>query len=81
MIYTAPCIMLLMRAASITCASGRGLGTRNLEFFGTQMALVYWLDAISQDPKKHLISRAQPPLPLAFVMDAARIKSITQGAV
>ncbi len=29
MIYTAPCVMLLMRAASITRASGRGLGPGN----------------------------------------------------
>ncbi len=28
-----------------------GLGPGNLEFFGPQMALAYWLDAISQDPK------------------------------
>ncbi len=35
------------------------------------MALAYRLDAISQ---------GQPPL-FALVMDAARIKSITQGAV
>ncbi len=34
MIYTAPCVMLLMRAASITWASGRGLGPGNREFSG-----------------------------------------------
>ena len=51
MIDTAPCVMLLMRAASITWASGRGLGPGNLEFFGPQMALAYRLDAISQGPK------------------------------
>jgi hypothetical protein len=33
-IYMAPCVMLLMRAASFTGASGRGLGPRNREFFG-----------------------------------------------
>ncbi len=38
--------MLLMRAASITWASGMGLGPGNLDFFG---------------PKMHSISRAQPP--------------------
>jgi hypothetical protein len=32
-----PCVMLVMRAASITWASGRGLGPGNLEFFGPQM--------------------------------------------
>ncbi len=42
------------------------------------MVLAYRLDAISQDSKKLSISRAQP---LARVMDAARIKSITHVAV
>jgi hypothetical protein len=32
-IYTALCVMLLMRAASITRASGRGLGPGNIETF------------------------------------------------
>jgi hypothetical protein len=58
--------MLLVRAASIMRESGRGLGLGNFDFFGPQMALAYWLDAISQGP-------------LALVMDAARIKSITHG--
>jgi hypothetical protein len=34
MIYTAPCVMLLMRAASITWTSGRGLVPGNREFLG-----------------------------------------------
>jgi hypothetical protein len=34
-----------MRAASITWASGRGLGPEHLEFFGPQVALAYRLDA------------------------------------
>jgi hypothetical protein len=51
MVYTAPCVMLLMRAASITWARGRGMGSGNLKFFGPQMALAYRLDAISQGPK------------------------------
>ncbi len=34
MIYTAPCVMLLMRPASITRASGRGLGPGNRDFLG-----------------------------------------------
>ncbi len=59
MIYTALCIMLLMRAVSITGASRRGLGPGNL-------------DAISQGPKKP----GPNLLPLALIMDAARIKSI-----
>jgi hypothetical protein len=69
-----------MRAASITWASVRGLGPGNLEFFGPQMALAYWLDAISQDPKNSRFPGPNP-LPLALVMDAARIKSIMHGAV
>jgi hypothetical protein len=62
MIYKAPCIMILMRAASITWASGRGLGPENLDFLGPQMALAYQLDAISQCPEN--------------VKDAAHIKSV-----
>jgi hypothetical protein len=42
--YMALCIMLLMQAASITWASGRGLGPGNL-FFRPQMALAYHLEA------------------------------------
>jgi hypothetical protein len=80
MIYTAPCILLLMGAASITRASGKGLGPGNLEFFGPQMALAYWLDAISQGLKT-LDFQGPTLFPLALVMDAARITSITHGAV
>jgi hypothetical protein len=75
------CIMLLMRAASITWgAIGRGLGPGNLDFFGPQMAFAYWLDAISQGPKKSRFPGPNP-LPLALIRDAARIKSITHGAI
>jgi hypothetical protein len=35
MIDKAPCVMLLMQAASFTRASGRGLGPGNREFFGS----------------------------------------------
>ncbi len=38
------------------------------------------IDAISQGPKNSLFPGPNP-LPLALVMDAARIKSITHGAV
>ncbi len=69
--------MFLMRAASITWASGRGLGSGNLDLFGTQMAPPYRLDAISQGPKMSQFSGPNP-LPLALVMDAARNKSITR---
>jgi hypothetical protein len=34
MIYTAPCVMLLMRAASIMRASGRGMGPGFETFLG-----------------------------------------------
>jgi hypothetical protein len=66
MIYMSLCVMLLMRAASIAWASGRGLGAGNLRFFGPQMALAYWPGTISQGPKNRVgpkisISRAQPP--------------------
>ncbi len=72
--------MFLMQAEFITWASWRGLDPGNLEFFGHQMTLAYWLDAISQGPKN---SPFPGPIPLkvALVMDAARIKSITHGAV
>jgi hypothetical protein len=68
-IYTyklyAPCVRLLMRAASITWASGRGLGPGISTFLGPKWhSPIIQLDAISQDPKKVLISRAQlPPSP------------------
>jgi hypothetical protein len=54
MIYTALCVMLLMLAASFTWASGRGWALEILlaQLFRPQMALAYWLDAISQGPKK-----------------------------
>ncbi len=73
MIYTALCVMHLMWAASITWASGMGLGPGNL-------ALAYQLDAISQGPKS-LDFQGPTPLPHALVMDAARIKSITHDAL
>ncbi len=60
MIYAAPCIMLLMRAASITRASGRGLGPGNREFLGPWK----WHRAdmqVSFGAQKLEISRAQPP--------------------
>ncbi len=52
----------------------------NLEFFGPQRALAYRLDAISKDPKNSRFPGTNP-IPLALVMDAARIKSIMHGAV
>jgi hypothetical protein len=46
-----------------------------LEFFGPRMALAYLLDAISQGSKNSQFPGPNP-LPLALVMDAARIKGI-----
>jgi hypothetical protein len=67
-----------MRAASMTWAtSGRGLGPGNLNFFGPQIALAFRLDAISQGPKKSRFPGPYP-LPLALVMDAARVNNIMQ---
>ncbi len=54
-----------------------GVGPENLEFLGSQMALAYQLDAISQVPriKKLSNSRAQP-LPVALVMDMHASKTL-----
>ncbi len=71
--------MLLMREASITGASERGSGPGNLDFFGPQMALAFGLNASSHYPKNSRFPGPNP-LPLALVMDAARIKNITHGA-
>jgi len=78
MIYTSLYVMIFDAGRSIIWASGRGLvpGSRNLQFFGPQMALAYRLDSISQGPKNSRFLGPNP-LPFAQVMDAARIKSIT----
>jgi hypothetical protein len=53
MIYTAPCVMQLMRAVSITRASGRGMGPGNRDFFGPyEMASTRQASAIREGPKK-----------------------------
>ena len=39
MIYTAQCVVVLMRANDFTWASGRGVERGNLEFFGPEMTL------------------------------------------
>ncbi len=70
MIYTALCIMLLMRAASITRAIGRGWGPENLEPIGE----------CHLEPKKVEISWAQPP-PTCPSNGFARIKRITNRAL
>jgi hypothetical protein len=51
-----------------------------LVFFRPQMELPYLLDAISQDLKNSRFPGPNP-LPLALIMDAAHIKSITHGTV
>jgi hypothetical protein len=56
-----------------------GGGPGNLDFFEPQIALAYWLNAISQGPTKSCFPEPKL-LPLALFMDAARIKSITHGA-
>jgi hypothetical protein len=63
---------------SITWASGRGLGTGILEFFWPQMALAYWLYAISQGPKNSRIPESNP-FPLALVMDMHASKTLCTG--
>ncbi len=42
--------MILDASIFFTCAGGRGLGPGNLELL-PQMALAYWLDAISRGPE------------------------------
>jgi hypothetical protein len=78
MIYTSLYVMIF-DACSITWASGRVSGPGNLEFFWPQMALPYWLDAISQGPKTHNF-QAHPP-PTCPSNGSARIKNITHGAL
>ncbi len=66
--------------ASITRASGKGLGPGILDFFGPQMALAYRLDAISQGPKNSQIPGPNP-LPIGPNNGYARIQNIMHGAV
>jgi hypothetical protein len=79
MIYTALCVMLLMRQHPLLGEVGGGWALEIYTFLG-QMALSYRLDASSQGPKK-LQFPGPDPLPLALITDAAHIKSITHGAV
>ena len=73
---------VLNACISLTWGSGMGLGTRILKFFGPQMALAYWLDAISQGTKNSRIPGPNPlPLPLVMDMHGARIQNIMHGAV
>jgi hypothetical protein len=75
LIYTAPCVMLLMRAASITWASKREWALEILNF---------WAPNFTGPTSQGLKNSQFPgpnPLPPAQIMDAARIKSITHGAL
>jgi hypothetical protein len=72
--------MLLKRISAVMLPNGTGgvaWALKSRLFF---MALAYRLDAISQGPKKYRFPGPKP-LPLALVMDAARIQSITHGPV
>jgi hypothetical protein len=59
MIFTTLCTMFWMRAYPLLGQVG-GVGPWNFRVFGPQMALAYWLDAISQGPK---ILEFQGPTP------------------
>jgi hypothetical protein len=80
MIYKDLCVMLLMRAAYITRASGRVLGPVNCDFIGpcemasSRQACAMW-------GQKKLRFLGLNPLPLIQVMDSASIKRITHRAV
>jgi hypothetical protein len=79
MLFTATCVMLLMRVASFTRVSGRGLALE----IETLLSPVKWHRADRGVPfgaQKVEISRPNP-LPLAQVMGASSIKSITHRAV
>ncbi len=78
MIYTSLCWTIFDASRSISWVSGRGLGPGNLEFFGTQMALAYRLNAISQGPKNSQFSRVRPH-PTCPRNVSARIKNIMHG--
>jgi hypothetical protein len=77
MIYTALCIMFWMCEYPLLEQVG-GFGPGNLKFFGPQMALPYWLDAISQGPKNSRIPGPNPLL-LALVMDMLASKTLCTG--
>ncbi len=66
--------MFWMRAFPLRWQVGGGW-----EFFGPQMALAYWLDAISQGPKT--LEFQGPPPSTCPRNGYARIKNIMHGAV
>ncbi len=72
--------MIFDACRSITLANVRRSNLGNLEFFEPQMALAYRLDTISQGPKNSRFPGPNP-LPLALVMDAARIKALCTGRI
>jgi hypothetical protein len=69
-IYTAPCVMLLIRSASITWASGRGLCPGNRDFLGP----VKWHRADKREPFGAQKSRAKIPDPPIRVVHRLNIE-------
>jgi hypothetical protein len=60
MIYTAPRVIVLMRADPLLGEVGGGVGTGNLNFLGPQMTLAYRLVPFQGAQKKFSISSANP---------------------
>jgi hypothetical protein len=84
MIYTAPCVMFWMRAYPLLGQVGGGwtLDPGIREFLGPVKNGIEPVGECHLGPKEVKISRAlYHPLPLAQIMDAARIKSITHRAI
>jgi hypothetical protein len=70
MIFTAPCVIILMRAASITCASGKGFGP------------VKWHRADRRVPFGHSwasASRSMPPVSASYISVRYRTGSSYSG--
>jgi hypothetical protein len=76
MIYMALYIMLLMRATSITRASGRGLRSGNRDYLGPYEIASSRNGECHLGPKKVKISGALPP-PTSPSNEFPHIKSIT----
>jgi hypothetical protein len=69
-------------AKEYSCALGAQINFGDLTLYIFNLLLSARCHFYRAGPKKLSISRAQPPpLPLALVKDAARIKSVTHGAV
>jgi hypothetical protein len=79
MIYTARCVMLLMRAETLRGEVVGGLALEISSFWAPNVTRLS-ARAISQGPTKLEISSANPPTTSPRNV-SARIKSITHGAV